>query len=40
MRTKLLAALVAAAAVAGCGGDDSKPAAEKPAGPGYLALLC
>ena len=31
MRTKLLAAMVAVAALAGCGGDDSKPAAEKPA---------
>jgi hypothetical protein len=28
MRTKLLAALVATAALAGCGGDDSKPTAE------------
>jgi hypothetical protein len=31
MRTNLLVALVAAATLAGCGGDDSKPAAEKPA---------
>src|SRR5262245_40558253 len=31
MKIKLLAALVATAALAGCGGDDSKPAAETPA---------
>jgi hypothetical protein len=31
MRMKLLVALVAAAALAGCGGDDAEPAADKPA---------
>ncbi len=31
MRMKLLATLVAVAALAGCGGDDAEPAAEKPA---------
>jgi hypothetical protein len=34
MRTKLLVALVAAAALAGCGGEDSKPAAGRPAAAG------
>ena len=34
MRTKLLVALVAVVALAGCGGDDPEPAAEKPAAAG------